>query len=76
MIYSNRIAYRVDVTVDIMAELARRPRFVAIKESSDDIRRSTEIINGSATASISSPASTTSPSRRWRSARSAGSPGW
>jgi 4-hydroxy-tetrahydrodipicolinate synthase len=45
MIYSNRIAYRVDVTVDIMEELAADPLFVAIKESSDDIRRSTEIIN-------------------------------
>lgn len=45
MIYSNRIAYRVDVTVDIMEELASDPLFVAIKESSDDIRRSIEIIN-------------------------------
>ena len=45
MIYSNRIAYRVDVTVDIMAELADDPLFVAIKESCDDIRRSTEMIN-------------------------------
>jgi 4-hydroxy-tetrahydrodipicolinate synthase len=45
MIYSNRIAYRVDVTVDDMEELARDKLFVAIKESSDDIRRSTEIIN-------------------------------
>ena len=45
MIYSNRLAYRVDVTVDIMAELAADKRFVAVKESSDDIRRSTEIIN-------------------------------
>lgn len=45
MIYSNRIAYRVDVTVEVMAELADDPLFVAIKESSDDIRRSTEIIN-------------------------------
>ncbi|MDQ0511210.1 dihydrodipicolinate synthase family protein [Ancylobacter amanitiformis] len=45
MIYSNRVAYRVDVTIEIMAELARDSRFVAIKESSDDIRRSTEIIN-------------------------------
>lgn len=45
MIYSNRMAYRVDVTVDIMAELASDPLFVAVKESSDDIRRSTEIIN-------------------------------
>ncbi|HHZ07995.1 MAG TPA: dihydrodipicolinate synthase family protein [Rhizobiales bacterium] len=45
MIYSNRLAYRVDVTVDIMEVLADDPRFVAVKESSDDIRRSTEIIN-------------------------------
>lgn len=45
MIYSNRLAYRVDVTVDIMEELASDKRFVAVKESSDDIRRSTEIIN-------------------------------
>ncbi|MBU0583651.1 MAG: dihydrodipicolinate synthase family protein [Alphaproteobacteria bacterium] len=45
MIYSNRVAYRVDVTIDVMRELASDPLFVAIKESSDDIRRSTEIIN-------------------------------
>lgn len=45
MIYSNRLAYRVDVTIPIMEELASDERFVAIKESSDDIRRSTEIIN-------------------------------
>lgn len=45
MIYSNRLAYRVDVTVPIMAELAADERFVAIKESSDDIRRTTEIVN-------------------------------
>ncbi|GLK85409.1 dihydrodipicolinate synthase family protein [Ancylobacter defluvii] len=45
MIYSNRIAYRVDVTLEIMDELAADKRFVAIKESSDDIRRTTEIIN-------------------------------
>lgn len=44
MIYSNRVAYRVDVTVEIMAELADDPLFVAIKESSDDIRRATDII--------------------------------
>lgn len=45
MIYSNRLAYRVDVTTDMLEELADDARFVAIKESSDDIRRSTEIIN-------------------------------
>ncbi|MBO6717479.1 MAG: dihydrodipicolinate synthase family protein [Rhizobiaceae bacterium] len=45
MVYSNRVAYRVDVTIDIMAELAADPLFVAIKESCDDIRRTTEMIN-------------------------------
>jgi 4-hydroxy-tetrahydrodipicolinate synthase len=45
MIYSNRLAYRVDVTVEIMEELADDPRFVAVKESSDDIRRSIDIVN-------------------------------
>jgi 4-hydroxy-tetrahydrodipicolinate synthase len=45
MLYSNRVAYRVDITPEIMQELADDSRFVAIKESSDDIRRTTEIIN-------------------------------
>ncbi|TNE34896.1 MAG: dihydrodipicolinate synthase family protein [Alphaproteobacteria bacterium] len=45
MIYSNRVGYRVDVTPEIMEELANDARFVAIKESSDDIRRTTEIFN-------------------------------
>lgn len=45
MIYSNRLAYRVDVTPEIMEELASDARFVAVKESSDDIRRTTEIFN-------------------------------
>ena len=45
MIYSNRVGYRVDVTPDMMVELASDDRMVAIKESSDDIRRCTEIFN-------------------------------
>ena len=45
MIYSNRLAYRVDVTVPVMEALADDEHFVAVKESSDDIRRTTEIIN-------------------------------
>ncbi len=45
MIYSNRVAYRVDVTNAILAELAGDDLFVAIKESSDDIRRATDIVN-------------------------------
>ena len=45
MIYSNRVAYRVDVTTAILGAIAGNTHFVAIKESSDDIRRTTEIIN-------------------------------
>jgi 4-hydroxy-tetrahydrodipicolinate synthase len=45
MIYSNRIAYRVDVTVAVMQALADDPLFVAVKESSDDIRRSIDVLN-------------------------------
>lgn len=45
MIYSNRVAYRVDVTVPILEQLAKDDLFVAIKESSDDIRRTTDVIN-------------------------------
>jgi len=43
MIYSNRAGYRVDVTPDMIDELADDARFVAIKQSSDDIFRTTEI---------------------------------
>jgi dihydrodipicolinate synthase/N-acetylneuraminate lyase len=45
MIYSNRLAYRVDVTVEIMEAVAANPLFVAVKESCDDIRRTIELFN-------------------------------
>ena len=45
MIYNNPVAYRVDVTPDMFVELADEPKFVAIKESSDNVRRVTDIIN-------------------------------
>jgi 1-pyrroline-4-hydroxy-2-carboxylate deaminase len=45
MVYSNRIAYRVDVTNDMLLELAEDRRFVAVKESSDDIRRTTSAVD-------------------------------
>jgi 4-hydroxy-tetrahydrodipicolinate synthase len=45
MIYSNRMAYRVDVTGECLEELAKDDLFVAIKESSDDIRRTIDIVN-------------------------------
>lgn len=43
MIYNNPIAYGVDVSIRALAELAKNPHFVAIKESSGDIRRVTDI---------------------------------
>jgi len=44
MIYSNRLAYRVDVTNDMLLELSEDRRFVAVKESSGDLRRTTEAV--------------------------------
>jgi 1-pyrroline-4-hydroxy-2-carboxylate deaminase len=45
MIYNNPVAYGVDVTLDMFEELADEPLIVAMKESTDDIRRATEVIN-------------------------------
>ncbi|MDA1028094.1 MAG: dihydrodipicolinate synthase family protein [Bacteroidetes bacterium] len=45
MIYNNPIAYKVDCTVDMLEELADEVMLVAIKESSDDVRRITDIVN-------------------------------
>ena len=43
MIYNNPVAYRVDITPEMFAELADEPKFTAIKESSDDARRINDI---------------------------------
>ncbi|MDB5347509.1 MAG: dapA 5 [Schlesneria sp.] len=45
MIYNNPISYANDITPALFAELADEPAFVAIKESSADTRRITEIHN-------------------------------
>jgi 4-hydroxy-tetrahydrodipicolinate synthase len=45
MVYNNPVAYQIDVTPPMFAELADEPHFVAIKESSADLRRITDIIN-------------------------------
>lgn len=45
MIYNNPVAYGVDITPEMFAEIADEPLFTAIKESSDDVRRITGIIN-------------------------------
>lgn len=45
MVYNNPVAYSVDVTPTMFAELADEPKFVAIKESSDNVRRITDLKN-------------------------------
>jgi 4-hydroxy-tetrahydrodipicolinate synthase len=45
MLYNNPLAYRVDVTPDLLEELADEPRFAAVKESSGDPRRITDLRN-------------------------------
>lgn len=45
MIYNNPPSYRTDVIPEMFAELADDQRFVCIKESSDNPRRITDIIN-------------------------------
>jgi 4-hydroxy-tetrahydrodipicolinate synthase len=45
MIYNNPLAYGVDVTPEMFAELADEPKIFAIKESCGDVRRVTELIN-------------------------------
>jgi 1-pyrroline-4-hydroxy-2-carboxylate deaminase len=43
MVYNNPVSYGVDITVDMFGELADLPNIVAIKESSEDTRRLTEL---------------------------------
>ena len=45
MIYNNPLSYANDITPALFAELADEPKFVAIKESSGDPRRITELYN-------------------------------
>jgi len=45
MIYNNPACYGVDISAETVAELARVPNIVAVKESSDDPRRLTDIAN-------------------------------
>src|SRR5262249_39755725 len=41
--YNNPVSYGVDITPAMFAELADEPRFVAIKESSENVRRITDL---------------------------------
>jgi 4-hydroxy-tetrahydrodipicolinate synthase len=43
--YNNPVAYGVDITPAMFAELAGEPKFVAIKESSENVRRITDLKN-------------------------------
>ncbi len=45
MVYNNPRAYGIDVTPKMFAELAEERKFAAIKESSGDVRRITDLIN-------------------------------
>jgi 4-hydroxy-tetrahydrodipicolinate synthase len=45
MIYNNPVSYGVDITPEMLVELAADSLFVAVKESSDDVRRVTSIFN-------------------------------
>ncbi len=45
MLYNNPLAYKVDLTPDLLEALADEPAFVALKESSGDVRRVTDLRN-------------------------------
>ncbi len=45
MLYNNPLAYRTDLTVNILEALADEPRFQALKESCGDVRRITDLHN-------------------------------
>lgn len=45
MIYNNPVSYKVDIPPRQFADWADEPKFVAIKESSENVRRITDIIN-------------------------------
>lgn len=45
MVYNNRVSYKVDLSPDAFADLASEENIVAVKESSHDSRRITDMIN-------------------------------
>jgi 4-hydroxy-tetrahydrodipicolinate synthase len=45
MCYNNPISYGVDISPEMFLELADEPKFVAIKESSENVRRITDLRN-------------------------------
>ncbi len=45
MCYNNPVSYGVDITPEMFAQLAKEETLVAIKESSENVRRITDLIN-------------------------------
>jgi 1-pyrroline-4-hydroxy-2-carboxylate deaminase len=45
MVYNNPVSYGVDVTPEMFLDLADEPNLVAIKESSENVRRITDLTN-------------------------------
>lgn len=45
MVYNNPVSYYVDITPEMFADLADEPTLVAIKESSENPRRITDLVN-------------------------------
>lgn len=45
IIYNNPLAYKVDITPEMLSEMASEEKFVAVKESSGDPRRVTDVFN-------------------------------
>ena len=45
MVYNNPVSYHVDITPAMFADLADETKFVAIKESSENVRRITDLRN-------------------------------
>jgi 4-hydroxy-tetrahydrodipicolinate synthase len=45
MVYNNPVSYSVDITPEMFVDLADEPKFVAIKESSENVRRITDVRN-------------------------------
>lgn len=43
MIYNNPVSYGVDLSPETLADMADEPKFVCIKESSDNVRRITDL---------------------------------
>ncbi|HNE26224.1 MAG TPA: dihydrodipicolinate synthase family protein, partial [Pseudomonadales bacterium] len=43
MIYNNPVSYGVDLTPEMLADLADEPKLVCVKESSDNVRRITDL---------------------------------